>query len=126
MWASFGAVVLVYASVWFVWRPICFHVAADTLRIEWPIRVRDIPRSAVRSARTLTAKEFRREYGYGMRIGAGGLWGGFGLLKTQRGTFSMWISRFDRLVIVELDGARPLLISPEDPEEFAEQLAQRG
>jgi hypothetical protein len=77
----------------------------------------------VTSARTITAQEFRREYGYGMRIGAGGLWGGFGLLKTGKTTFSMWISRTDRFVIVELKDARPLLITPEDPERFVAQFA---
>lgn len=34
----------------------------------------------------------------------------------------MWISRTDRLVIVELRGARPLLATPDDPERFAAAL----
>jgi hypothetical protein len=57
-----------------------------------------------------------------MRIGAGGLWGGFGLLKTERETFSMWISRTDELVIVRLRGARSLLVTPEDPRRFVASL----
>ena len=116
-------VVLIYASVWFVWRPTGFEIDAETLRIVWPIRSRTIPRSAVMDVRIVTGAEFRAEYGYGMRIGAGGLWGGFGLLKMRRTTFSMWISRLDRFVIVDLRGARrPLLVTPEEPERFAAAL----
>jgi hypothetical protein len=40
-----------------------------------------------------------------------------------RTTFSMWISRTDRLVLVELRGARPLLVTPETPERFVLTLA---
>ena len=100
------------------WRPMRFELEGDQLRIVWPVRSRSISTRAVLRARVLTSAEFRREFGYGMRIGTGGLWGGFGLLKTRRETFSMWISRLDRMVLVELRGARPLLITPDRPEEF--------
>jgi hypothetical protein len=59
-------------------------------------------------------------------VGAGGLWGGFGLLKTERETFSMWISRTDRFVIVRLRNARPLLVTPDDPDRFVEDVKARG
>jgi hypothetical protein len=71
----------------------------------------------------VSGADFRAEYGLSIRIGAGRLWGGFGLLKTRRTTFSMWILRTDRLVIVELRGARPLLLTPETPERFVAALA---
>jgi hypothetical protein len=115
-------VVLVYASVWLVWRPRRFEIDATTLRIVWPVRSRTIVRTAVVAARVVTGPEFRREYGLGMRIGAGGLFGGFGLLKMRTTTFSMWIARTDPLVIVELRDARPLLVTPEDPDRFVAML----
>jgi Bacterial PH domain len=115
-------VAFVYVSVWLGWRPMRFELEGDQLRIVWPVRSRSISARAVLSARVLTSPEFRREFGYGMRIGAGGLWGGFGLLKTRTATFSMWISRLDRMVLVELRGARPLLITPERPEEFVQAV----
>jgi hypothetical protein len=59
-----------------------------------------------------------------MRVGAGGLWGAFGLLKTRRETFSMWISRTDRWVLVTLKGDRPLLITPDRAEEFVAQITE--
>ncbi len=123
LWGSTGFIALVYASVWFGWRPSRFTLDEHALRIVWPLRSRTIPRARVRDARIMSGPEFRREFGYGVRIGAGGLWGGFGLLKTARETFSMWISRMDAFVIVRLgDGERPLLITPEEPERFVAAL----
>lgn len=86
--------------------------------IAWPLRSRRIERTELRSARSFTTKEFRRDYGFAVRIGVGGLWGGFGLLWTRPKTFEMYVSRTDGLVIVECDNSRPLLITPERPEEF--------
>jgi hypothetical protein len=111
-----------YASVWFAWRPTRFEIDPDALRIVWPTRSRTIPRSTIGAVRVVPGDVLRREYGAGVRIGAGGLWGGFGLLKTRSKTFSMWISRTDRLVVVELRDARPLLVTPDDPERFVAAL----
>ena len=124
--AMFGFVLAVYASIWFLFRPTCFELTHDELHIVWPLRTRVIPRRGVTGARVVSGADFRREAGVGMRIGAGGLWGGFGLLKTSKGpTYSMWVSRTDPLVIVTLDGARPLLLTPEDPERFIAALLAR-
>jgi hypothetical protein len=114
----------VYASVWLVWRPTRFELDAESLRIVWPLRMRTIPRRLIRGVRIVTAAELCERYGRGMRIGAGGLWGGFGLYKTRTTTFSFWISRTDRIVLVELDRARPLLVTPDDPDRFAAMLSR--
>jgi hypothetical protein len=114
--------VVLYALVWLAGRPRRFEVDAEALRIRWPVRARRVARSAIQSARLVSADDFRREYGSGIRIGAGGIWGGFGLLQTPRETFSMWISRTDNFVLLRLTGARPLLITPEHPEQFLAAL----
>ena len=119
-----GFMAAIYASVWLYWRPTRFVIDADGVRIEWPLRTRRIPRASVGQVRVVSAADFRRDHGRGMRVGAGGLWGGFGLLVTRDETFSMWISRTDRFVIVRLDGARPLLVTPEEPERFVEALSR--
>jgi hypothetical protein len=124
LFVVFLVVGLIYASVWFMWRPARFEVDARVLRIVWPIRAREIRRDDVEGAQVLDLRSFRDKYGSGMRIGAGGLWGGFGLLKTRKATFSMWISRLHGLVIVRLHRARPLLLTPEDPERFVEMFAK--
>lgn len=48
-----------------------------------------------------------------MRIGIGGLWGGFGWLWPGRGLVNFYVSRSDGLVLIERMSARPLLITPE-------------
>ena len=122
--AAVGCTALLYAAVWLAWRPVRFEVAGDALRLVWPVRARSIPRRVITRARTLTGPQLRDEYGLGLRIGVGGLWGGFGLLKTRATTFSMWISRTDRLVVVDVTGERPLLLTPDDPDRFVDALSR--
>lgn len=71
-------IVVLYASVWLWWRPSAFEVGPAGLRIRWPLRTRSIPARDLAEAVVLARDAFRREFGWGVRIGAGGLWGGFG------------------------------------------------
>jgi hypothetical protein len=115
-------VVLLYASVWLVWRPTAFEVGGDGLRILWPLRVRAIPAREIDETVLLSRDAFRREFGWGMRIGAGGLWGGFGWLYTSKGLLGLYVSRTDRLVLVRLRTGRSLLVTPERDERFVAAL----
>ncbi|MGH8532002.1 MAG: PH domain-containing protein [Gammaproteobacteria bacterium] len=66
----------------------------------------------------------KREVGWGVRVGAGALWGGFGWLWTQRrGIVQMYISRINDLVWIECTSGRPWLISPEQPHLFIQAMA---
>jgi len=113
----------VSALTWLAFRPTRFIVDGAGLRIEWPIRIRTIPRSAIAGARLVKASDFRKAHDLKVRIGAGGLFGTFGLLKGPRETFSVWVSRSDRWVVVQLkDGERPLLLTPAHPEKFVAAL----
>jgi hypothetical protein len=115
-------VLALYASVWLFWRPTAFEVDASGLRIRWPLRVRAIPAREVAEAVVLSRDAFRREFGWGMRIGAGGLWGGFGWLYTRKGLLGLYVSRTDRVVLVRLRTGRPLLVTPEGDERFVAAL----
>jgi hypothetical protein len=76
--------------------------------------------------RVLNGSELKREIGWGLRVGAGGLWGSFGWLWTKRrGIVQMYISRTDRFVWIERVGGRPWLITPEQLESFARNLSSR-
>jgi hypothetical protein len=57
-----------------------------------------------------------------MRIGAGGLWGGFGWLYTRKGLLDLYVSRTDRFVLVRRRIGRPLLLTPERDEAFVDAL----
>jgi hypothetical protein len=116
-------VLLIYGWVWARFRPTAFVVHPDSLEVIWPLKRRRIPRAEVSSVRVMDPQEFRREVGWGMRVGAGGLWGGFGWLWTShRGIVQMYVSRLDRFVWIERGRERPWLITPDRPEEFVRAL----
>jgi len=118
-------VVGIYVWVWLRFRPTRFVLRPDALEIVWPLKRRRIRRDAISSARLVDASELRREAGWGMRVGAGGLWGGFGWLWTRRrGIVQMYVSRTDGLVWMEFAGGRPWLITPENPDAFVRALAR--
>jgi hypothetical protein len=117
-----GFTVLLYLSTWLWWRPSRFEITGQGLSIIWPLRSSTTPAHAIRDAVVLGRADFRRDYGYGMRVGVGGLWGGFGLLVTGKGTLSMYISRTDAFVLIHREGDRPLLITPDEPERFLAEL----
>ena len=115
--------VALYVWIWLWFRPTRFVVHPRVLEIVWPVRRRTIPREDVVAVRRLDKHELRREVGWAMRGGAGGLWGGFGWLWTQkRGIVRMYISRTDGLVWIERRDDRPWLITPERPEAFVRAL----
>ena len=112
-------VIGIYAWVWLRFRPGAFIVRPDAIEVEWPLKRRRIPRDDIAGIRLLQQDELRREVGWGARVGAGGLWGGFGWLWTsRRGIVQMYISRTDRFVWIERKNGRPWLITPEEPEAF--------
>src|SRR4029077_17613402 len=100
--------------VWLRFRPTAFVLRRDDLEIVWPLKRRHVPRADVSSVRVVNRRGLRDEIGFGMRIGAGGLWGGFGWLwTTRRGLVQMYISRTDGFVWIERTHDRPWLITPE-------------
>jgi hypothetical protein len=118
-----AALAAVCALTWLALRPTQFLIDESSLRIEWPIRDRVIPRSVIAGARVVKAADFRRAHKLRVRVGAGGLWGTFGLLKGARETYSTWVSRTDRWVLVHLtDGGHSLLLTPAHPERFVAAL----
>jgi hypothetical protein len=116
-------VVLAYAWIWTRFRPTAFVVHPDALEVVWPLKRRRIARAEISAVRLLDRRELRELVGWGTRVGAGGLWGGFGWLwTTRRGIVQMYVSRLDRFVWIERGGARPWLITPDEPAAFARSL----
>jgi hypothetical protein len=118
-----GLMALVYVAVWLWWRPTRFEVSDEALDIVFPARRKSTPRGAILSARPFTVQSMRSELGFPLRIGVGGLWGGFGWLwTTRRGLVEFYVSRTDGMAFIERRGAYPLLITPADPEELLRAL----
>ena len=116
-----------YGAVWLWWRPTAFEVSGEGLTIRFPARRRRVPAADLSGARALTGAEFRRDYGFALRIGVGGLWGGFGWLWTRRrGLVEFYVSRLDGFVLVQRRQGRPILVTPVDPEGLVRSLSTSG
>jgi hypothetical protein len=117
--------VALYGWVWLRFRPRRFVVHPGMLEVIWPLKRREIPRASISGVRLVDKATLRREAGRGLRVGVGGLWGGFGWLWTQRrGVVQMYVSRIDGLVWIERVNDRPWLITPEQPEVFVRALSR--
>jgi hypothetical protein len=116
--------VAIYSWVWLRFRPTQFVVHQDVLEVIWPLKRRQISRDSISDVRIVNGRDLKQQVGWGMRVGAGGLWGGFGWLWTQRrGIVQMYISRINDLVWIDRTAGRPWLISPERPQEFVQALS---
>lgn len=117
-------VIALYMWIWLRFRPTEFVVGPHALEILWPLKRHVILHSDIASARVVDRHELRDLIGWGMRVGAGGLWGAFGWLWTsRRGIVQMYISRTNDFVWIERKGNRPWLITPERPQDFVQALA---
>jgi len=92
--------IAVYAWIWLRFRPTGFIVHRDGIQVRWPLKRREIPREGISNVRVIIdGQQLRQEIGWGVRVGAGGLWGGFGWLWTRRrGVVQMYVSRTDGYV----------------------------
>jgi len=116
--------VALYVWVWVRFRPSRFTVDEHSFTVIWPLKRRTIPRGEIISARLIEREELRKEIGPSVRIGAGGLWGGFGWLWTQRrGIVQMYVSRTDFCIWIERLNGRPMIVTPEQPERFVHALS---
>ena len=118
-----GLLGLLYLGVWLWFRPGHFELSPVALSIVWPMRRRDIALASIESAQIVTSRELRAECGLLLRIGVGGLWGGFGRLWSSKGVhLDFYVSRTAPLVLVRQRRGRHLLITPEQPERFVDAL----
>lgn len=115
---------LIWGSVWFYWRPKEFVIDGTGLTIRWPLREMHVPGETISGVRTVSKAEFKSEFGWYYRVGAGGLWGAFGWLKTRkRGMVPTFVSRMSGWVLVDRDNDAPILLSPNAPARFVELLS---
>ena len=127
---GFAIIVLVfllvlYGAVWIWCRPSHFVVSPNHLKIVFPGWQRKIPIEDLSTIRITNNKIFQQEFGWALRIGVGGLWGGFGWLWTsRRGFVEFYISRLDKFVLIERTKGNSLLLTPINPEEMVETVQE--
>jgi len=125
-WLALPAFLLIgiYAWVWLWFRPTLFVVHPGEVEVIWPLRRRQLPRDKISEVKLIDKTDLRRKTGWAMRVGAGGLWGGFGWLWTEkRGIVQMYISRTDGFVWIERSDERPWLITPEHATTFVRVMS---
>lgn len=104
------------------WRPVAFEVEPGTLALRYPVRTKRIDLSTLAAVERLDGAGFRARYPGALRVGVGGLFGGFGWLWTSKGWVEMDVSRTDQFVLVTWRDRVPLLLTPEDPAAFVAAL----
>jgi hypothetical protein len=118
--------ILLYAFVWLWCRPYKFVLTSHNLQIVFPVWCRQIPMQSISNTRIISAKTFKQEFGWAIRIGVGGLWGGFGWLWTQnKGFVEFYISQTDNLFLIEHSNGNNLLITPTKPQEMLQIMQER-
>jgi hypothetical protein len=124
LWIALLLAVL-YLAVWIWWRPGRFEVSERGLVLVFPGRRATIAISDIESASVVDPKAFRQQFGLALRVGAGGLWGGFGWLWTRNGWVEFYVSALDRYVLIRRRRRIPLLISPEEPQRMVAMLERQ-
>ena len=103
-------------------RPTGFDVDAAGLRVRWPLRSKLYPRGALLHASRLDRTTFGTEFGWTVRVGAGGFLGTFGYLWTsKKGWVVVEASRVSDMVWVRT-AHESLVLTPEHPDEFVESI----
>jgi len=120
---AFLLISVLYGATWFGCRPSYFVVSPSSLEIVFPLWRRRISLEGVSHSRLISQEAFRQEFGLAVRVGVGGLWGGFGWLWTsQRGFVEFYVSQLDNLVLIERLTGNSLLITPEQPQQFVDVI----
>ena len=122
-----GALGLIYGAAWVWLRPKGFRWNGGDLVIVFPGRQRKISGATLGRGELVDLRDLRKRLGFPIRIGVGGLWGGFGWLWSRRGGLvEMYIARTSEMVWIERSEGSPLLLTPERSEEFLATLHQPG
>lgn len=122
-----GAIALflfaLYGIVWFFCRPTGFEIVPDHLGIVFPAWRRRVPFRDVSGVHLIGSDEFKKKFGWAMRVGVGGLWGGFGWLWTSKGGLvEFYVSRVGGLVMIERHAGKNILVTPAEPEKFVSSM----
>lgn len=121
-WLVPGGLLALIAVTAAAWRPLAFEVEPGAVVLRYPVRSKRVPLASLESVERLSGAEFRQRFGWALRVGVGGLFGGFGWLRTARGWVEMDVSRTDGFVLLTWRDRVPLLLTPADAEAFVDAV----
>ncbi|NBC18377.1 MAG: hypothetical protein GVY18_13790 [Bacteroidetes bacterium] len=103
-------------------RPTHFELRPEGLRIVWPARSRKLPSNAFYEIRRCTETELGR---LKRCFGISPVFGAFGWFRSEyMGSMDVYITRSGGLVYLRMSNRHPLLLTPEEPEEFLRALGE--
>ena len=115
--------IVLYGAVWLGCRPIGFTLTPQAFVIIFPLWRRRIPRSDIADIHQIDGKQFQRQFGWAVRIGVGGLWGGFGWLWTSRkGLVEFYISQLSEFILIKRHAHHAILLTPTQPKQLISML----
>ena len=115
--------IALYAVVWLTCRPLKFRLTSQSFDIIFPLWRRRIPLSDIARISRIHGQQFQQQFGWALRIGVGGLWGGFGWLWTSReGFVEFYVSQLSEFILIERYVGNALLITPTHPEALTSGL----
>ena len=105
--------------VWVWYRPSAYEAGPESLHILWPGRRRMILRGQIESAQRVDMRSLSPM----VRVGVGGLFGVFGWFwRPGKGWLEIYCTAQKDLVLLQIHGGHPLLLSPQDPAAFLASL----
>ncbi|MEY3299738.1 MAG: hypothetical protein RLZZ597_2998 [Cyanobacteriota bacterium] len=121
----FLLLIALYGATWVWYRPSRFVISPDSLKIIFPGWQRRIPMGDISHICITSKEDFRQQFGWAIRIGVGGLWGGFGWLWTaKQGLVEFYISQLDSFVLIKRTTGKSLLITPDNPNQLVEIIQE--
>lgn len=124
LFLSSAGILVLSVEVWLLHRPRDFTVRPGALALNYPLRTKRVALAGLSAAEVLTAADLRARFGWALRVGVGGLFGGFGWLYTSKGWVEMDIARTDGLVLLTFAGRMPLLVTPDEPQAFVDAVRE--
>ena len=115
-------IALVVSGVW-VLAPRGYTIEGGELTVDRPLRPVRIPLASIRGVTQVD----RKQAGAFLKVaGAAGLFGHYGRFYSRPlGSFRLYATRRDRLVVIDTDAGR-FVVTPASPERFAEALQRAG
>lgn len=111
--------VVIFGAVWLWCRPLRFDIYPKYLKIVFPLWSRTITLGTVSEIALLRLGAFHYQFGFPIRLGVGGLWGGFGWLWTpKQGLLEFYVSQLDNFVVIKRKRGLTLMITPANPSQF--------
>ncbi len=122
-WPSLATSVLLFAIYFlaYLFSPVNYRIERNKIVVHRPGSDITIPRNDVKRIELLAAQKLK---GSIRTFGAGGLFGYFGqFMNSELGCMTWYATKHrKKVVLIELQNNKKIIITPDEPEQFIEQM----